>query len=139
MGLIFDFRRVLTKFYMTFVARLTQRSTTFVRTAPSVGKTTTLFLRPGGMRARAFNPPRPLGGRSALNRNSRTCKLQSLSPPRTLCRAIPQNNPWTTIGHQTSDVCPLFSVPRKRLDFSSAQRPKISKIRPKGAQGIDFS
>jgi hypothetical protein len=53
---------------------------------------------PGGMRARALNPPPPLGGRSVPNRNSRTARLQSLSRVRTLCRASPKITPGRPSG-----------------------------------------
>ena len=97
--------------------------------------------RPGGMRARALNPPPPLGGRSVLNRNSRTCKLQSLSRLRTLCWASPKIG----IGRPLGLNFPIFRFgihffcPKNILNFGSSQNAPKSQTSDLGACfGSDF-
>ena len=98
------------------------------KTAPPNG---TPFLRPGGMRARALNPPPPLGGRSVPNRN-RELTVENLQTPK------PQPRPHTLPGQSqninffTSEPQFLdffkflvhFFLSQKPLNFSSAQNGK---------------
>ena len=80
-------------------------------------------------RHRSMNPPPPWGT-GVPDRNSRTCKLQSLSRLRTLCRASPKNTSPSHSGPKLPDFFGFLVIFRtsKIVKISPSSKPSQKAI-----------
>ena len=91
------------------------------KTTPPFGKSS---LMRGGMRACALNPPHPVRGAGRAEQDPRSCKLQSLSRPRTLRRYSSKIACWRPSGPKFpdfSDFRSLFSGSNFHENFAFFQ------------------
>ena len=92
-------------------------------------------------RRQPLDPPSPLEGRSVPNQNSRTDRLQSLSPIRLFCRPSPKVAIFLfrTPNFRFYQIFgPLFPSPKSIKFRILLNRSKISKITSRKVFGTDF-